>query len=81
MVGGDFVDVHRVSGLRGVYLASRLPGPADTRQSSTLGPEHVQTLITYDKGGRWQPVSPPTVDATGVPIHCEQVWVGRERNV
>ncbi|XP_043197932.1 sortilin-related receptor-like, partial [Amphibalanus amphitrite] len=72
VVGGDFVDVHRVSGLRGIYLASRLPPDYDGQQASRLGPEHVLTLITFDKGGRWQPVSPPTVDATGVPIHCEK---------
>ena len=75
VVGGDFVDVHRVSGLRGIYIASRLPADAATRRSSSLGPEHVQTLITFDKGGRWQPVTPPAVDSTGVPIHCEQVRI------
>ena len=67
------MDVHRVSGLRGIYLASRLPAGSAVHQSSRLGPEHVQTLITFDKGGRWQPVTPPAVDATGVPIHCEKV--------
>ena len=67
------MDVHRVSGLRGIYLASRLQPGFTGSPRSRLGPEHVQTLITFDKGGRWQPLTPPAVDATGVPLYCNRV--------
>ena len=43
----EFVDVHRVDGMRGVYIASVV-------QNATLDPSQQMTMITFDKGGRWQ---------------------------
>jgi len=58
-----FVDLHKVSGINGVYIASQL----------TLGPvghRHVLTKITFNKGGLWKPVAAPEVDAYGNPLNC-----------
>ena len=40
---------------------------------STVGPEHLTTLITFDLGGEWQPIQPPRADAQGNPITCRKV--------
>ncbi|XP_068685724.1 uncharacterized protein [Montipora foliosa] len=58
-----FVDLHKVKGLRGVYIASHLtPGRVGTRR--------IVTKITFDKGGFWQPVAAPKVDSNGRALNC-----------
>ena len=58
-----FVDVDRIKGMRGIYVATQLtPGP--------VGKRHLLTLITYDRGGKWQRVRSPTVDNRGGRINC-----------
>lgn len=58
-----FVDVDKIKGMRGIYVATQLtPGP--------VGKRHLLTLITYNRGGKWQPVRSPTVDNRGVRINC-----------
>ena len=42
-----FVDLHRVDGMRGVYIASVL-------RNGTFNTEEQMTMITFDKGGNWQ---------------------------
>lgn len=62
-----FVDVDRIKSMRGIYIATQLtPGP--------VGKRHLLTLITYNRGGKWQRVRSPTVDNRGVRIDCN--WVG-----
>ncbi|CAK66018.1 unnamed protein product (macronuclear) [Paramecium tetraurelia] len=34
--------------------------------------KYKQTRITFDKGGQWVPLKPPTVDADGKPINCNK---------
>ena len=61
-----FVDIHKVRGLRGVYIASQLtPG--------RVGRRHILTKITFDKGGLWQPVQAPKLDNYGKPLNCSLV--------
>ena len=62
----SFVDLHKVKGLRGVYIASQLTVGA-------VGTRHILTKITFDKGGLWQPVSAPKVDNYGKPLNCSLV--------
>lgn len=48
----DFVDLHRVEGISGVYIATNLTkGPPGRR--------HLRSLITFDKGGEWSPIPAP----------------------
>lgn len=61
-----FVDIHKVRGLRGVYIASQLtPG--------RVGRRHILTKITFDKGGLWQLVQAPKLDNYGNPLNCSLV--------
>lgn len=58
-----FVDVDRIKGMRGIYVATQLtPGP--------VGKRHLLTLITYNRGGKWQRVRSPPVDNRGGRINC-----------
>ena len=67
-----FADIHRVQGLRGVFIASQLSANF-SKMSQRVGPEHLTSLITFDQGGRWQPISPPEKDPEGNPIDCSMV--------
>ncbi len=52
-----FVDLHEVEGLRGIYIASQF--------NSTKGEfveSNMVSLITYDKGGEWNPLTPPVFE-------------------
>ena len=54
--------------MRGIYIATQLtPGP--------VGKRHLLTLITYNRGGKWQRVRSPTVDNRGVRINCYLVGI------
>ncbi|KAK7863063.1 hypothetical protein R5R35_006484 [Gryllus longicercus] len=64
----SFADLHRVEGLRGIYIASQVV-PA-LPSASSLGPEHLTTLISFDHGAEWGPVQPPSVDHQGRPVNC-----------
>lgn len=63
-----FADFYKVDGLRGVYIASQL---LQGYESSGLGPEDIVTLISFDKGKQWKPISPPKVDVDGQKITCK----------
>ena len=63
-----FVDVDRIQAIRGIYLATQLtPGP--------VGKRHLLTLVTYNRGGKWQRVRSPPVDNRGVRINCYLVGI------
>nr|XP_049700522.1 sortilin-related receptor isoform X1 [Helicoverpa armigera] len=62
-----FTDLYRVEGLKGIYIASRVDSKAPV---STLGPEHLISLITFDHGVTWSPINPPTEDENGKPLNC-----------
>ena len=62
----SFVDIHKVKGLRGVYIASQLT-------NGRVGRRHILTKITFDKGGLWQPVQAPILDNNGKLLNCSLV--------
>ncbi len=59
-----FADVHKVDGLRGIYIASALS------INRTLSSENQVTYITYNKGARWLPIRPPLTDSLGYHYNC-----------
>uniref|UniRef100_A0A646QCG5 Sortilin-related receptor n=1 Tax=Hemiscolopendra marginata TaxID=943146 RepID=A0A646QCG5_9MYRI len=63
----SFADFHKVSGLRGIYIASQLK---DNFRSVEPGPQDLITLISFDNGGKWQPIKPPILDQNGESINC-----------
>lgn len=64
-----FVDLTKVSALRGVYIANV------QTNTSVLTIEGQKSLITFDKGGTWVPLTPPLEDAQGHPSNCSKVNV------
>ena len=56
------IDFHKVEGLKGAYIASQINSQ-----------NKLESFITFDKGGVWQHVVPPSQDANGQLVHCE--WV------
>lgn len=66
----SFADLHRVEGLRGIYIASQV---TDEAHITNIGPEHLVTVITFDNGGEWRRISAPSVDEQGRSIKCDQV--------
>ena len=65
---GGAVDFTNVEGIPGIYFANQVA-------SGALGDpaEFIQTRISYNNGGAWQPLVPPSVDATRKPIVCAGV--------
>ncbi|KAM9299149.1 sortilin-related receptor [Gastrophryne carolinensis] len=57
-----FADVHRVKGLKGIYIANVLNGP--------FAKENVATVITYDKGGTWEFLLAPGYSSYTDTTHC-----------
>jgi hypothetical protein len=66
----SFADLHRVEGLRGIYIASQV---LDQNIPNNIGPEHLITLISYDRGGEWRRIKAPRYDNDNTPIKCEEV--------
>ncbi|GFQ87122.1 sortilin-related receptor [Trichonephila clavata] len=59
-------DIHKVQGLRGVYIATQLK-PGNNTNSNT---ENLVTVISFDKGGEWSLLKPPVTDKNGSPLKC-----------
>ncbi|KAM4015463.1 sortilin-related receptor [Anomaloglossus baeobatrachus] len=57
-----FADIHRVKGVRGVYIANTLTGP--------LSKENVASVITFDKGGTWEYLLAPGYSGFGDTARC-----------
>ena len=57
----SFADIHKVDGLRGVYIASTLTNRRQNAQSS---------FITFNKGALWSRLRPPARDIDGNNITC-----------
>uniref|UniRef100_A0A4W5KXA4 VPS10 domain-containing protein n=1 Tax=Hucho hucho TaxID=62062 RepID=A0A4W5KXA4_9TELE len=53
------IDILEVRGIKGVFLANQ---KVDGK---------VRTLITYNKGRDWEPLTPPTTDMNGKPVSCK----------
>ncbi|XP_076310963.1 sortilin-related receptor-like isoform X2 [Tachypleus tridentatus] len=63
----SLVDIHKVDGLRGVYIATQVKKGAHTENLL----ENLVSVISFDKGGEWVPLRPPKVDHNGNPISCQ----------
>lgn len=64
----SFADIHKVAGLRGIYIASQL-----ISANGSFSVENQRSLITFDKGGEWNLLNPPT-DLHGRPNrNCTKV--------
>lgn len=63
--------MYKVEGIRGIYIASKISlPPTGLKTYSTIGPEHLVSVITFDHGNSWQSIQAPTVDNEGQPINC-----------
>ncbi|XP_067102176.1 sortilin-related receptor isoform X3 [Osmerus mordax] len=58
-----FADLHRVEGLRGVFIATLVNG--------SLSEDNMRSVITFDKGGTWELLPPPTSDSLGGTVDCK----------
>uniref|UniRef100_A0A3Q1ID25 Sortilin-related receptor n=1 Tax=Anabas testudineus TaxID=64144 RepID=A0A3Q1ID25_ANATE len=58
-----FADLHRVEGLRGVYIATLVNG--------SFSEENMRSVITFDKGGTWELLQPPAADSLGGTVDCQ----------
>ncbi|KAJ8343111.1 hypothetical protein SKAU_G00330390 [Synaphobranchus kaupii] len=58
-----FADLHRVEGLRGVFIATLING--------SLTEENMRSVITFDKGGTWELLQPPSTDSLGGRLDCQ----------
>ncbi|XP_036379298.1 sortilin-related receptor-like [Megalops cyprinoides] len=58
-----FADLHRVEGLRGVFIATLING--------SLSEENMRSVITFDKGGTWELLQPPAADSLGGMLDCQ----------
>ncbi|XP_051788146.1 sortilin-related receptor isoform X1 [Erpetoichthys calabaricus] len=58
-----FADIHRVDGLRGVFIATLVNG--------SFTEENMRSVVTFDKGGTWELLQPPAYDSLGGTISCE----------
>lgn len=57
----NIISFCQVRGIKGVFLANqKIDGK-------------VTTLITYNKGRDWEPLTPPTTDMNGKPVSCNAV--------
>ncbi|KAK6173276.1 hypothetical protein SNE40_016756 [Patella caerulea] len=57
----SFADIYKVNGMRGIYIASQVKNSSLTDQ---------QSLITFDKGGEWQPLLAPERNSKGESTNC-----------
>ncbi|XP_041981642.1 sortilin-related receptor-like [Aricia agestis] len=62
-----FTDLYRVEGLKGIYIASKVNYKS---QIPNIEPDHLVSLITFDHGVTWAPITPPTEDENGKPLNC-----------
>lgn len=73
-VGAEtFIDIHRVGKLRGIYIASQFRDPNATALTKTsVTPDDLVTMVTFDKGGEWKLIQPPRYDDEGQSIDCQR---------
>ncbi|XP_029570089.1 sortilin-related receptor-like [Salmo trutta] len=58
-----FADLHRVEGLRGVFVATLING--------SLSEDNMRSVITFDKGGTWELLQAPSADSLGGTLDCQ----------
>ncbi|XP_071492134.1 sortilin-related receptor-like [Diadema antillarum] len=65
-----FADLHKVDGLRGIYIATMLN--TTSAFPTSLDDANMISMMTYDKGGEWFRIPAPEVNSTGSPYNCQQ---------
>lgn len=68
VVEDAFCDLYKVEGLKGIYIASQVVVKPHLLHS--ISPEHLISVITFDHGGQWRPITPPSYDVEGRPVNC-----------
>lgn len=58
-----FADLHRVEGLRGVFVATLVNG--------SVSEDNMRSVITFDKGGTWELLQAPAADSLGGTVDCQ----------
>lgn len=53
-----------MEGIPGIYIVNKV---------AVYGSDQGSTVISFDKGGEWRSLTPPTVDSNNVLITCELV--------
>lgn len=71
MVDTTFADIHKVEGMKGIYIASQVLDSVGINP----GVEHLRSLITFDWGGEWRPITAPKFTSDHQPIYCDVVSV------
>uniref|UniRef100_A0A672QD42 Sortilin-related receptor n=1 Tax=Sinocyclocheilus grahami TaxID=75366 RepID=A0A672QD42_SINGR len=66
-----FADLHRVEGLRGVFVATLING--------SVTEDNMRSVITFDKGGTWELLLPPAADSLGGTIDCQVLGIAAAR--
>jgi hypothetical protein len=64
-----FPDLTRYQGLPGIYIAN-VYNASDPQRGPKLN-DDIETIITFNKGGLWEPLDPPQYDADGKPTNCK----------
>ncbi len=59
----SFIDLYRVQGIYGIYIATELTKHAPGKRKS-------KTLISYNKGGDWNLIPAPSQDANSRDTNC-----------
>lgn len=67
MADEAFTDLYKVEGLRGIYIASQVK---TIPKSSSIGPEHLRSSITFDHGVTWNTIKAPETSVSGHYINC-----------
>ncbi|MED6245463.1 Sortilin- receptor [Ataeniobius toweri] len=58
-----FADLHRVEGLRGIFIATLING--------SVSEDNMRSVITFDKGGTWELLQAPAADSLGGTVDCQ----------
>lgn len=65
-----FTDLYKVEGLRGIYIASKVQ---KLPSGDLISPDHLSSVISFDHGNTWRPITAPTTDDEGVKIqNCKE---------
>ncbi|XP_014768390.1 sortilin-related receptor isoform X1 [Octopus bimaculoides] len=59
----SFADIHKVKGVRGVYIASQF-------MNNSFNVDNQISLITFNKGGTWRPLLAPEKTRDGTVLNC-----------
>ena len=68
-----YVDFEKMIGLEGIALMNIVSNPSE---ASVTGDKKLQTRITFNDGGRWKPVPPPSKDSLGNAYTCSSTACG-----